>query len=313
MAIPKYDEMMLPLLRLLVDGQSHQKRELTDKIAEHFKLTPEEREQMLPSTRATYVKHRTGWAAFGLRKAGLATNPVEGTLQITDEGRKFLATNPSGRLTRSVLMQFEPFRQFVAEMKTRAASAVKTRTGTAAELAPADEDEATPEERIEAAFGELRETLIGELRAKLATTDPFRFEQVVLDLLVAMGYGGSRKEAAAVTQKTNDEGIDGVINEDRLGLDVIYIQAKRWKANVGRDEIQNFVGALAGKKASKGVFITTSSFNSNATNYAESLHQKVILIDGRRLAELMIEHGIGVAEEHAYSVKKIDSDYFDEA
>ena len=128
-----------------------------------------------------------------------------------------------------------------------------------------------------------------------------------------MGYGGSRKEAAAVTQKTGDEGIDGVINEDRLGLDVIYIQAKRWKGNVGRDEIQNFVGALAGKKASKGVFITTSAFNSNATTYASGLHQKVILIDGRRLADLMIEHGIGVAEEHAYHVKKIDSDYFDEA
>lgn len=159
----------------------------------------------------------------------------------------------------------------------------------------------------------MRETLVADLLAKLATVDPFRFEQVVLDLLVAMGYGGSRKEAAEVTQKTGDEGIDGVINEDRLGLDVIYVQAKRWKANVGRQEIQSFVGALAGKKASKGIFITTSSFNDNATAYAAGLNQKVILIDGRRLSELMIEHGIGVAEEHAYSVKKIDSDYFDEA
>ena len=128
-----------------------------------------------------------------------------------------------------------------------------------------------------------------------------------------MGYGGSRKEAAAVTQKTGDEGIDGVINEDRLGLDVIYVQAKRWKANVGRPEIQSFVGALAGKKATKGIFITTSAFHDNASDYATGLHQKVILIDGRRLAELMIEHNIGVAEEHAYRVKKIDSDYFDEA
>jgi restriction system protein len=143
--------------------------------------------------------------------------------------------------------------------------------------------------------------------------NPFRFEQVVLDLLVAMGYGGSRKEAAAGTQKTGDEGIDGVINEDRLGLDVIYIQAKRWKSNVGRPEIQNFVGALAGKKANKGVFITTSAFHENARDYAAGLHQKVILIDGQRLAELMIEHGIGVAEEHAYLVKKIDSDYFEES
>jgi restriction system protein len=155
--------------------------------------------------------------------------------------------------------------------------------------------------------------LVTDLRAKLATVEPFRFEQIVLDLLVAMGYGGSRKEAAAVTQKTGDAGIDGVINEDRLGLDVIYIQAKRWKANVGRPEIQSFVGALAGKKASKGIFITTSEFHDNAIDYAAGLHNKIILIDGRRLAELMIEHGIGVAEEHAYSVKKIDSDYFEEA
>src|SRR5207237_206089 len=152
-----------------------------------------------------------------------------------------------------------------------------------------------------------------DLLSQLAKTDPFRFEQVVLDLLVAMGYGGSRKEAAAVTRKTGDEGIDGVINEDRLGLDVIYVQAKRWKGNVGRQEIQSVVVALAGKKASRGVFITTSEFNDNATDYADGLHQKVILIDGRRLAELMIEHNIGVAEEHAYRIKKIDSDYFDEA
>ena len=304
MPIPKYDEIMLPSLKVLSDGQAHTKRELTEKMADHFGLTPEEREQMLPSTRATYIKHRTGWAAFGLRKAGLATNPVEGT---------FLATNPSGRLTRSVLMQFEPFRQFTAELKERAAAAAKT-SGALPQVAPdrASDDHITPEERIEAAFAELRDTLITDLRTKLASLDPFRFEQVVLDLLVAMGYGGSRKEAAEVTQKTGDEGIDGVINENRLGLDVIYIQAKRWKHNVGRPEIQSFVGALAGKKASKGIFITTSSFHDNATDYAAGLHNKVILVDGQRLAELMIEHGIGVAEKHAYSVKKIDSDYFDE-
>jgi restriction system protein len=153
---------------------------------------------------------------------------------------------------------------------------------------------------------------MAELGSKLATVDPFRFERIVLDLLVAMGYGGSRDEAAAVTRKIGDEGIDGVINEDRLGLDVVYVQAKRWKSNVGRPEIQNFVGALAGRKAGKGIFITTSNFHENARDYAAGLHQKIVLIDGRRLAELMIEHGIGVAEEHAYSIKKIDSDYFDE-
>jgi restriction system protein len=313
MPIPKYDEIMLPLLRILNDGQVHTRRELTEKIADHFALTAEEREQMLPSTRVTRIKHRAGWAGFGLRKAGLAINPVEGTLQITDEGKKFLATNPSGRMTRAVLMQFEPFRQFRAEVKERGAAAARKIAALPATPDANLDDETTPEERIESAFAELRERLITDLRAKLANVDPFRFEQIVLDLLVAMGYGGSLKEAAAVTQRVGDEGIDGVINEDRLGLDVLYVQAKRWKHNVGRPEIQNFVGALAGKKANKGIFITTSDFHDNAREYVSGLHNKIILLGGRRLAELMIEHGVGVAEEHAYSIKKIDSDYFEEA
>ena len=266
---------------------------------------------MLPSTQSTYVRNRTGWAGFHLRKAGLAELSREATLRITPAGAELLK-NPPPRIDRHVLMQFEPFKQFMAEQKQRGLAAARTKAAGVAQPASCEE-EATPEERIEVAFTELRETLVADLLAKLAAVNPFRFEQVVLDLLVAMGYGGSRKEAAAVMQKTGDEGIDGVINEDRLGLDVIYIQAKRWKSNVGRPEIQNFVGALAGKKASKGVFITTSSFHDNAIDYAGGLHQKVILIDGRRLAELMIEHGIGVAEEHAYLVKKIDSDYFEEA
>lgn len=311
MAIPKYDEIMLPLLRLLADGQPHHQRDLATQIADHFKLTEEERNLLLPSTTSTYIRNRTGWAGFHLRKAGLADLPREATLQITAQGAELLK-NPPPKLDRSFLMQLEPFKQFMLEQKQRGIAAARTK---AAGIAPAasSEEEGTPEERIDAAFNELKETLIADLLAKLLTVNPFRFEQVVLDLLVAMGYGGSRKEAAAVTQKTGDEGIDGVINEDRLGLDVIYIQAKRWKSNVGRPEIQSFVGALAGKKATKGVFITTSTFHDNATDYAEGLHQKVILIDGRRLAELMIEHNIGIAEEHAYRIKKIDSDYFDEA
>jgi restriction system protein len=308
--IPKYDEIMLPLLKALSDGKEHPKSELVEKMADHFGLTPAERMQLLPSTQASYIKNRTGWAGFHLRKAGLAFGPREAVMQITEEGRKFLATNPT-KIDRSALMQFEPFKAFMAEQKQRGIKAAQTKAFNAAGTVVSEQDE-TPEERIEEAFVELRERLITELRAKLANVNPFHFEQVVLDLLVAMGYGGSRKEAAAVTQRVGDEGIDGVINEDRLGLDVIYVQAKRWKANIGRPEIQNFVGALAGRKAAKGIFITTSAFHDNARDYVAGLHQKIILIDGRRLAELMIEHGIGVAEEHAYSVKKIDSDYFDE-
>ncbi|MDR3405278.1 MAG: restriction endonuclease [Chthoniobacter sp.] len=311
MAIPTYDEMMLPLLRLLADGQEHHQRDLSVRIADEFKLTDDERNLMLPSTQTTSVRNRVGWAGFHLRKAGLAELSREATLRITPSGAELLK-NPPPRLNRQVLMDFEPFKKFMLEQKQRGPRAAQAKAFDSVPPITVEEDEATPEERIGTAFAELRETLVADLLAKLATINPFRFEQVVLDLLVAMGYGGSRKEAAAVTQKTGDEGIDGVINEDRLGLDVIYIQAKRWKANVGRPEIQSFVGALAGKKASKGVFITTSSFHENAREYATGLHQKVILIDGQRLAELMIEHDIGVAEEHAYHVKKIDSDYFEE-
>lgn len=304
MAIPKYDEMMLPLLRLLVDGAEHPQRELAENIAVHFRLTAEERAAMLPKVRATYLRHRLGWAGFNLRRAGLADNPRTGVLRITDDGQKFLAGNPS-QLKTSDLKALPAYAAFIEKMKAG---------GEGVDLKPenAQPTHETPEEKIDAAFTELRETLVIDLLSKLAAIDPFRFEQVVLDLLVAMGYGGSRKEAAEVTQRTGDGGIDGLINEDRLGLDVIYVQAKRWKSNVGRPEIQGFVGALAGRKASKGIFITTSAFVANARDYAAGLHQKVILIDGRRLAELMIEHGIGVAEEHAYHVKKIDSDYFDE-
>lgn len=307
MPIPKYDEMTLPILQILADGKEHSQSELADKIAERFKLTAEERAQRLPKVKATYLRHRLGWAGFRLRRAGLADNPRTGTLQITEAGRKFLGTNPT-QLKRKDFDQFPEWTSFYQQMR----AARRERGDGAADGTDQLPDE-TPEERIEAAFSELNETLIADLLLQLGKVDPFRFERVVLDLLVAMGYGGSFKEAAAVTQKTGDEGIDGVINEDRLGLDVIYIQAKRWKNNVGRQEIQSFVGALAGKKASKGVFITTSAFNENAREYAGGLHQKVILIDGRRLAELMIEHNIGVAPEHPYIIKKIDSDYFDEA
>ncbi len=310
MAIPKYDEMMLPLLQLLGDGQEHHQRDLAARLGDHFALTDEERNLMLPSTQSTYLRNRQGWAGFHLRKAGLVELSRKATLRITPLGEALLK-DPPPRIDRDFLMRFEPFKQFMSEQKQRGHAAARTKAVNAVESNP-EEEEQTPEERIDVAFGQLRETLVADLLAQLGTINPFRFEQVVLDLLVAMGYGGSRKEAAAVTQKTGDEGIDGVINEDRLGLDVIYIQAKRWKANVGRPEIQNFVGALAGRNASKGIFITTSAFHENAREYAAGLHQKVILMDGRRLAELMIEHGIGVAQEHAYLVKKIDSDYFEE-
>jgi restriction system protein len=308
MPVPEFNQIKLPALEFFLDGQPHHISEIYEALAKDFQLTESDLSQLLPSGTQSRWHNRASWACYDLYRAGLLTRLKRGTYQITDDGRKVAAQKPPV-IDRDYLMQFPRFVQFLesggkrTEKKDQEPSALITSLLTTQ----------TPEEQIEAAFTEIRQTLVADLRSKLASVDPFRFEQVVLDLLVAMGYGGSRKEAAAVTQKTGDEGIDGVINEDRLGLDVIYVQAKRWKTNVGRPEIQSFVGALAGKKASKGIFITTSSFHDNASDYAAALHQKVILIDGRRLAELMIEHNIGVAEEHAYRVKKIDSDYFDEA
>jgi restriction system protein len=247
-------------------------------LAPTFQLTDSERDELLPSGSQRRWHNRANWACYDLYRAGLLKQIKKGVYEITEEGKALAAKKPP-MIDREFLMQFEPFRQFMSERKARNLQPpVVSRTDLITE------DETTPEERIESAFNDLRESLVADLRAKLADVNPFRFEQVVLDLLVAMGYGGSRREAAEVTQKSGDAGIDGVINEDRLGLDVIYVQAKRWKNNVGREEIQNFVGALAGKKASKGVFITTSAFNENAREYAAGLHQKIILIDGRRLA-----------------------------
>src|SRR5436190_17655209 len=300
--IPPFQDLMLPIVVMCAacDPESIANRKFIETLATQFRLTEADRKELLASGRQSRFENRVYWALVHLRRAGLIESTARGLNRITERGHNVLRQSPS-RIDLKLLSQFPEFRAF------RASKPTESTDGTNILEPPT-----SPQERIETAFGELKATLVSELGAKLATVDPFRFERIVLDLLVAMGYGGSRDEAAAVTQKTGDEGIDGVINEDRLGLDVIYVQAKRWKSGVGRPEIQNFVGALAGKKAGKGVFITTSEIHENARDYAASLHQKIILVDGRRLADLMIEHGIGVAEEHAYTVKKIDSDYFDE-
>jgi restriction system protein len=305
MAIPKYDEIALPLLYLFADGQAHHLRDLSTKIADHFKVSAEERVAMLPSGQQNYVRNRTSWAAFHLKKAGLVEAVAPSTLRITQSGQDFLATKPTKKLTRAELLQFEPFRIYTAQLRKKAPAS----TAAADEA----EEESTPNERIDEAFAQLNESLASELSAQMAKMDPFRFEQLVLDLLRAMGYGGPREDNGWVTKKSGDGGIDGIINEDRLGLDVIYVQAKRWQGNVGTNEIRNFIGALSENHASKGVFITTSDFVPAARECARRVSQKVILIDGARLAELMIEHDIGVTTTREIKLKRIDSDYFEEA
>lgn len=303
MPIPSYQDLMLPLLRVLGTAEKdlHQK-ECTQRVSDALQLTEEQRSERLPSGIQTYVHNRIGWAGWYMQQAGLVMKPKKGFLRITDEGRALLSKNPTA-IDNKLLATYASFQEKVlrsAENETTAA------------VITAIPNEQTPTDQIEEAHQKLNQTLASELLDLMAKMDPYKFEQLVVDLLFAMGYGGSRAEAALVTKKSGDEGIDGIINEDRLGLDVIYVQAKRWQATVGRAEIQSFVGALVGKHAHKGVFITTSDFHKTAVEYARNVQHKVILISGQRLAELMIEHGVGVSTVRIIELKRVDSDYFEE-
>jgi len=306
---PEYNEIKVPALQFFTDGAAHKISEVYAKLAVHFKLTEQEQNEMLPSGVQRRWHNRADWACYDLFRAGLLDRPKRGLYVITDSGKQLAAQKPE-YIDRDFLMKFPQFVQFAQSTGTKKANKTGEQSAVS-ESEPTDKSK-TPEELIGAAYQMLHGALKQELLDLAKKMDPLRFEQLVLDLLVAMGYGGSREEAAMVTKASNDEGIDGLINEDRLGLDVIYVQAKRWKDTVGRKEIQSFVGALAGQQAHKGVFITTSDFADTAIAYAKKVPQKVILVDGNRLAELMIQHNIGVSKSHSYDVKHVDSDYFDQ-
>jgi restriction system protein len=265
-----------------------------------------ERSELLPSGQQAVFKNRVGWARSYLKKAGLIDTPKRGVFRISDRGIKVLAAKPE-RIDIKLLEQFPEFLEF--RDATKAAGDNKAdalATGSASHLA------GTPEEAIETAYLGLRNQLALELLGVVLGCSPTFFEQLVVDLLVGMGYGGSRKDAGERIGQTGDGGIDGIIKEDHLGLDAIFIQAKRWQGTVGRPEIQKFVGALQGQRARKGVFITTSSFTADAIDYASRIDTKVVLIDGKALSNLMIDYGIGVSATATYVVKRIDSDYFGE-
>jgi restriction system protein len=306
MAIPHLDQIRRPALKLLAERETLTKvGEIFDLLAPEFNLTEEDRHEMLPSGTQRKWNNRVNWSCFDLYKAKLLDRPKKGFYKINDAGHKALFQT-SHEITRKDLSELsEAFKDFVTPTQPG-------KVDPPGLAFPPALDEDTPEERIDMAMQSIDSSLRSELLDHLAKVDPYRFEQVVVDLLFAMGYGGSREEAARVTKKSGDEGIDGVINEDRLGLDVIYVQAKRWQNVVGRKEIQSFVGALAGQQANKGVFITTSDFTQNAIQFAKGIMQKVVLIDGLRLAELMIEHDVGVSTTRTISIKRIDSDYFEE-
>lgn len=305
MAIPDYQTCMLPFLRFLEDNEEHSLREAEESLGEYFQLTASERAELLASGQQRVFKNRIGWARTYLKKACLIEAPKRGVFKITDRGLKTLATSPA-RIDGKFLEQFPEFMEF------REISRKTNENSTALGLVPSPSTTITPEEEIERAYQGLREQLAQELLAVILSCSPAFFEQLVVDVLVKMGYGGSRRDAGERIGQTGDGGIDGIIKEDRLGLDTIFIQAKRWQGSVGRPEIQKFVGALQGQRARKGVFITTSTFTADAIDYASRIDTKVVLIDGTALSALMIDFDVGVSASASYVVKRVDSDYFEE-
>lgn len=267
---------------------------------------------MLPSGTAPLFDNRVGWARTYLKQAGLLESLRRGYFKITARGKAALASRPN-HIDTTLLLQFEEFRAFRARRKEPGEPSVSQQSG-AVVAAPVDVDlppQQTPEDMLASAYRRLRGDLELELLDQVKQASPAFFERLVIDLLVSMGYGGSRQDAGRAIGKSGDGGVDGIIKEDKLGLDVIYVQAKRWEGTVGRPEIQKFAGALQGQRANKGVFITTSSYSREAIEYAGVISSKIILVDGQQLTALMIDHNVGVSTVGMYELKRMDNDYFE--
>lgn len=303
MPIPDFQTLMRPLIAAHADGKEHLNRDLVRQLADEFGLSEEERREMLPSGRSKLFDNRVGWAKNHVMRAGLLDSPRRAVSQITERGRQALIDHPE-RLDIRALKEFEDYRK-LREQRTEVTGETETGDDEATEDAP-------PEEMLESAYQRVRRQIEADLLREIMENSPDFLEQVVVDLVVRMGYGGSRKDAGEALGRSGDEGIDGIIKEDPLGLDIIYLQAKRWEGSVGRPEIQKFAGALQGQRARKGIFITTSNFTTDAREYVSRIDTKIILIDGLRLARLMFDHGIGVSTASTYEVKRLDSDYFAE-
>ncbi len=300
MAIPRFPQFFLPLLELASDGEEHSMDDARAHLAAAFQLTAEDLAEVLPSGRQRRFINRVAWAKVHLAHAGLVATPREGVFLITERGRQLLAERPT-QLTFNDLDRFEEHRLF--RKGNRQAK-------TAEAAPPAESVGETPEERLEQAYQALKDEVLGLVLLRVKEASPEFFEKLVVELLLKMGYGRSRAEAGKAIGRAGDEGIDGVISEDRLGLENLYIQAKRWAGTVGRPEIQRFVGALHGRKARKGVFLTTGAFSAEARDYALNIETRVVLIDGAELAEYMFDLGLGVTLKASYEVKRLDSDYF---
>jgi restriction system protein len=303
MPIPDYETMMLPILKFLCDGKEHSLGEVLEHVYKEFSVTEKEKKELLPSGTDLLARNRMRWARLYLERAGLLESTKRGFYKITERGFKALEEKPN-RIDNKYLMQFSEFQKFKAPNKETKTPLVQQKNA----------EPLNPTEQLEHAYQSIRAEIAEDLLEEVKKASPRFFESVVVELLVRMGYGGSRKDAGQAIGQSGDGGVDGIIKEDKLGLDAVYIQAKRWdKATVGRPDIQGFVGALKGQGANKGIFITTSAFTSDAKTYAAKIDSpKIVLIDGARLAELMFEHDVGVTKEETYEVKKIDHDYFSE-
>ena len=299
MAIPDYQTIMLSLLKYAGDDQEHFVRDAVESLADEFELSDEERKELLPSGQQEIFRNRVNWALTYIKQAALVQATRRGYFRITERGKEVLSQNPP-RIDAKFLEQFPEFIEFRQRKKDK---------DDKHKIEPPPTTE-TPEEALEGAYEKLQEGLASDLLQNIKECSPSFFERLVVDLLVKIGYGGSRKEAGQAIGRSGDGGIDGIIKEDKLGLDIIYIQAKRWDGSVGRPEIQKFAGALQGQRARKGIFITTSNFSKEAWDYVKYLDTKIILIDGEQMAELMIDHNVGVSPEASYEIKKIDTDYF---
>jgi restriction system protein len=310
MAVPDFQFFMLPLLNELADGQEHKLQDLYVVLAQRANLSEEDKNELLPSGKQRVFHNRIGWARTYLKKAGLLDAVKLGVFVITEDGKTLLKTNPI-KINKATLAQFSLFQEW---QNGTSDPSIKPIQNSVPLLGHESDTSMSPTDQMEASFGIIQSELSDEILTLIRECSPRFFETLVVDLMLAMGYGGWSKDSGKATQYSSDGGIDGVINEDPLGLDTIYLQAKRYRESntVGRPDIQAFSGALDMQRARKGVFITTSKFSSDALDYVQRIEKKIVLIGGQQLAEMMIKYNLGVSVKNTYQVKNIDTDYFNE-
>jgi restriction system protein len=307
MPIPDFQSVMLPLMKYYSDEKEHSTKDTVEKLSVHFNLSEEETNQLLPSGTQSIFKNRVYWAIAYMKMAGLVESTQRAHYKITQNGLQLIRTNP----TTINIKLLKTIPEYIEHVNTIRKEKID-KTDSEIDIDSGNEDNLTPEESLDNSYQQIRKSLAQELLIKIKNLSPTFFERLVIELLVKMGYGGSLKDAGKTIGKSGDEGIDGIIKEDRLGLDIIYVQAKRWEGVVGRPELQKFVGALAGQGAKKGIFITTSYFSKEALEYIPRNETKIVLVDGDQLSQYMIDFNLGVSTISTYEIKKIDSDYFEE-